>query len=201
MKFILVALLTVIPLMAEAKPLWCEKLLSWVGMETSEVSLRLLEPRDIQRVMEIADHQEVSEMVSRKGHGEFLAYMEDRLNLMTPMEPHFVIEFGGEMVGSLMFTRYIDFAKEFLTNRRDRWFEVGIMIEPKYWGLEIGRRAIQLAIEKAFSPSLNSAGLIAFVKPENSRSLALLTKLGFVFHDRRQGVIVLIRQRNAGFLL
>lgn len=201
MKLIMVALISITPLIADAKPLWCEKLLSWAGLETSEVSLRLLEPRDISRVMEIADHQEVSEMVSRKGHGEFLTYMEDRLNLMTPMEPPFVIEFGGSVVGSLMFSRYIDFSKEFSKNRRDVWYEVGIMIEPKYWGLEIGQRAIQLAIEKAFSPALNSAGLVAFVKPENSRSLALLTKFGFVFHDRRQGVIVLVRRRNAHFLL
>lgn len=201
MRLILVVLFSVTPLITDAKPLWCEKILAWAGLETSEVSLRLLEPKDISRVLEIADHRQVSDMVSRKGHREFLAYINDRLNLMAPMEPHFVIEFGETLVGSLMLSRYIDFDKELATNRRDRWYEVGIMIDPKYWGLEIGQRAIHLAIERSFGPALNAAGLIAFVKPENARSLALLTKYGFQFHGRRDGVIVLIRQRNANFLL
>ncbi len=201
MKFILVALFSVTPLIAEAKPLWCEKLLAWAGVGTSEVSLRLLEPHDIPRVMEIADHEEVSEMVSRKGHGDFLAYMNDRLNFMTPMEPHFVIDFGGAVVGSLMFSRYIDLTREFSRNRRDLWFEIGIMIDPQYWGLEIGQRAIQLAIEKAFSPAIDAAGLIAFVKLENSRSLATLLKKGFEIHGQRDGALILVRHRTGLFLL
>jgi RimJ/RimL family protein N-acetyltransferase len=200
MRLILIVLIAMSPLFAHAKPLWCEKLLAWAGMETSETTVRVLAPDDRLRALEIVEHQEVWRMVSRKSHPEFLQSYRNRLYQGSEINFDFAIDFGGKMVGVVSLSPYVDFAKELDLPRGTRWYEIGYMIEPSYWGLGIGQRSMGRVLELAFGP-IGASGLIAFVKPENARSLAVLNKFGFTLQGERDGVLIMVRRRMSGFQL
>ena len=72
-----------------------------------------------------------------------------------------------------------------LLGQEDNTYEIGICLAKPNWGKGIGKEAIRLLTQFA-TEKLQAARIIARIEPENTVSIHLFRKQGFVFPDERQ---------------
>lgn len=187
---LIISALLLVSIEASAKPLWCERLLARVGLETSAVTLRPMVQQDTQTIVEIGDHELVHTMMSSGTREAFREFLEGFPSRNPLQRRDYVIEFGGRLVGAVSFFS----VREHFVPGRGEWLEIGYFVDVPYWGLGIGRRALEEAIEIAFG-TLRAEGLLAFVRDSNTRSLSLLSQAGFSNFGAKEGVQILARRR------
>lgn len=134
---------------------------------TERLRLRSARPGDLAAFHAILSDVEATRYWSTPPHRDLeqtRIWLDSMMSIPADEGVDFVVELAGEAIGKAGFYR---------------WPEVGFILAPKVWGRGLAREAMAAVLDHGFGAGgLDQA--IADVDPRNTRSLALLERLGFV---------------------
>ncbi|XXX76987.1 GNAT family N-acetyltransferase [Sorangium sp. So ce134] len=151
-------------------------------LATPRLTLRSIEPGDVERIFRIQSDPEVVRYSGRGPDGS-LAAAERRIEtILAGVREYTSIRWGitlkesGELVGTGGFWRW---------NKPHRWAEIGYELLPEFWNRGIMTEALRAVIRFGFE-SMELHRVEAQIDPDNRASARVLERLGFALEGRHR---------------
>lgn len=151
-------------------------------LTTPRLTLRSIEPSDVERIFRIQSDPEVTRYFGRGPDGS-IADSERRIATLlagvrenTSIRWGITLEESGELVGTGGFWRW---------NKPHRWAEIGYELLPALWNRGIMTEALRAVLRFGFE-SMDLHRVEAHIDPENRASARVLERLGFVLEGQHR---------------